>query len=131
MINDYNIKKRIARIVGSIKAACPPRKIILFGSYARREAAEDSDLDLLIVTETKMSSEEIYRMRRELLRDFSIPVQVICVREEEFLETKDVIGGIACRASKYGEALYEKLWAGNLGFSAIEGKEIWARLATR
>ncbi len=108
MIPDSDIKEKIAAIVERIKTAHRPKKIILFGSYAQGEPTEDSDIDILIVTQRRASLEEAYKMRHELLRDFSIPVQLICVSDEEFRESKDVIGGIAYPASKYGEVLYEK-----------------------
>jgi len=85
-----------------------PKKVILFGSYAHGEPTEDSDIDILIVTQRCLTLEETYKIRRELLRYFSVPVQLICVSDEEFKETKDVIGGITYPASKYGEILYEK-----------------------
>lgn len=85
-----------------------PKKIILFGSYAYGEPTEDSDIDILIVTERRLSFEETYKIRREFLRDFSVSVQLVSVGDEEFTETKDVIGGITYPASKYGELLYER-----------------------
>ena len=39
------------RIVESICSVIPVEKIILFGSYARGEATESSDIDLYIITE--------------------------------------------------------------------------------
>ena len=108
MIDDDKINRIAADIVERIKIACQPKKIILFGSYAKSKPSEDSDLDILLVTETRIPHEEIYRMRWDLLRDFSIPVQLICMSEQEFIETRDVVGGIAYPASKYGEVLYEK-----------------------
>jgi predicted nucleotidyltransferase len=101
-------KKTIPKILEKIRGECQPTKVILFGSYAQGEPTKDSDIDILIVTQERLSSQEIYKMRRELLKDFSIPVQLICVSEEEFTETKDVIGGITYPAAKYGEVLYEK-----------------------
>jgi predicted nucleotidyltransferase len=100
--------KDIQKIVQQIVERFHPQKVILFGSYAYGEPTEDSDLDLLIVTERRLSPEETYETRRRFLREFSIPVQLVCVNDEEFMETKDVIGGIAYPASKYGEILYEK-----------------------
>jgi hypothetical protein len=43
-----------------------------------------------------------------LFRDAPLPVQVITMSEEEFEETRDVIGGIAYPAAKYGKVIYEK-----------------------
>ena len=108
MVRVEKVKSTIPKMIDRIRSDCQPTKIILFGSYAHGEPTEDSDIDILIVTEKRLSLEEIYNMRRELLRDFSIPLQLICVSQEEFIETKDVIGGITYPAKKYGEVLYEK-----------------------
>ena len=108
MIGDVKVKKMISEMVGRIIEERQPEKIILFGSYAYGEPTEDSDLDILMVAQERLNSEEVYKIQRELSIDFSIPLQLICVSGEEFLETKDIIGGITFPASKYGEILYEK-----------------------
>ena len=41
MISEQTIQQAVARLV----VAANPSKIILFGSYARGDATEDSDLD--------------------------------------------------------------------------------------
>jgi predicted nucleotidyltransferase len=108
MTADAKVKGAIDKIVERITKEYQPKKVILFGSYAYGEPTEDSDIDILIVTQRRLSREETYKIRRELLRDFSISVQLISVSEEEFTETKDIVGGITYPASKYGEILYEK-----------------------
>jgi predicted nucleotidyltransferase len=94
----------VDRIVEGYK----PEKVMLFGSYAQGNPTEDSDIDILIVTEKGLSPEETYKVQRQLSKRFSIPIQLICVSDEEFRETKHVIGGITYPAAKYGEVLYEK-----------------------
>ncbi len=102
------VRKIIIEIVDRIVKEYKPEKVFLFGSYAYGEPTNESDLDILIITETRLSAEEIYKMRRKLLRHFSFPIQLISVSGEEFAETKDIIGGITYPATKYGEAIYEK-----------------------
>jgi predicted nucleotidyltransferase len=108
MTDDAKVRGMIDKIVERITKEYQPKKVILFGSYAYGEPTEDSDIDILIVTQERLNHEETYKIRRELLRDFSISVQLISVSEEEFTETKDIVGGITYPASKYGEILYEK-----------------------
>ena len=45
MISEKTIQEAVERLV----AAANPNKIILFGSYARGDATEDSDLDLMVI----------------------------------------------------------------------------------
>lgn len=46
--------ERIGIIIDKIVTAYQPDKIMLFGSHATGQAIEDSDLDLLIVKDTKL-----------------------------------------------------------------------------
>jgi len=107
-VRDRKIREVIYKVVDEITKEYQPSKIILFGSYAYGEPTEDSDVDILIVAKRRLSPEETYKIQRQLFGVFSIPIQLISVSEEEFLETKDIVGGITYPAAKYGEVLYEK-----------------------
>jgi predicted nucleotidyltransferase len=95
-------------IAGRIADALAPEQIILFGSYAEGRATADSDLDLLVVTKRSLSREEQLMQVQDLFQDMLLPVQVITISQQVFEETRDVIGGIAYPASKYGRVIYEK-----------------------
>ena len=83
------------------------RRIILYGSRARGTALPESDFDLLVVAAEPVSKrEEIQRLRRAV-HDLPYPVDVWVMGEIEFEETKNVIGGLAYPAHKYGVVLYE------------------------
>ena len=85
------------------------RRIILFGSQARGDARPDSDFDLLIVLRAITPGEKrSYRL--SLYRAFQgagVSVEPWVMSEEEFEETKGVIGGLAYPASTEGVVLYE------------------------
>ena len=49
---DINISKELEEIIEDLKPY-KPEKIFLYGSHARKEAREGSDIDLLIIKETK------------------------------------------------------------------------------
>jgi predicted nucleotidyltransferase len=98
----------LKEVVERIMDALAPERVILFGSYAERRATTDSDLDLLVVTERPLDREERLARTQGLFRDMPLPVQVITISRQEFEETRDVIGGIAYPAAKYGRVIYEK-----------------------
>ncbi|MFH1566850.1 MAG: nucleotidyltransferase domain-containing protein [Gemmatimonadota bacterium] len=81
------------------------RRIILYGSMVTGEAGADSDLDLLVVERGPVSGREERMRYQAALRGFPRPVDVWVMGEEEFEETKDVVGGLAYPAHKYGIAL--------------------------
>ncbi len=91
-----------------IVCSLAPEKVILFGSYAEKRATAESDVDLLVVTGRPLNHKERWARVRGLFRDVPLPVQVITISEQEFEETRDVIGGIAYPATKYGTVIYEK-----------------------
>ncbi len=97
------LKKVVERILNVAK----PKRIILFGSAATDSMTLDSDLDLLVIeTGLKNQREESIRLR-EALGDLNIPIDVFVMEPERFEETKEVIGGIAYPANKYGRVIYE------------------------
>jgi predicted nucleotidyltransferase len=53
MKGNRKIKRIIQRVVNTLKKAYFPEQVILFGSYAEGTAHRNSDIDLLIVKETK------------------------------------------------------------------------------
>ena len=83
------------------------RRIILYGSRARGTALPDSDFDLLVIETDPVSKRaEMQRLRRAV-HDLPYPVDVWVMEEQEFEETKNVIGGFAYPAHKYEVVLYE------------------------
>jgi predicted nucleotidyltransferase len=83
------------------------RRVILYGSRAQGSATEESDFDLLVVEKDPVSKREEMSRLRESLSDVEYPVDVWVMGEEEFEETRNVIGGLAYPAHKYGVVLYE------------------------
>jgi predicted nucleotidyltransferase len=63
-----------------------PQKIILFGSYAYGNPTPDSDVDLLVVMETKASRKERFLAVSRLLMPRPFAVDII-VRTPQEIET--------------------------------------------
>ena len=105
MISNEIIQEMAAKIAKRFD----PQKVVLVGSYARGEATEHSDIDLLVVMEESAPrgkrSAPIIRM---LAEDYALPVDVI-VRSQDALEQwKDVPGSFCRQASSEGVVLYDK-----------------------
>jgi len=85
-----------------------PRKIILFGSYARGEITRDSDLDVLVVTsdDVEDTRQESVRLR-SAMRGILMPMDILAVRETMFHQLKDQIGLIYREAMQNGKVVYD------------------------
>lgn len=57
------------------------RKIIAFGSYARRDLNEGSDIDLIIIGNFK---EKFHKRTANVLALTELPIEPLCYTEEEF-----------------------------------------------
>jgi len=96
----------IQEIVRRVLAAARPDRIILFGSAARGMMTRDSDIDLLVLeTEPSNTHDESVRIRRSI-GDLPYPFDVMVMATRRFEETKNVVGGLAYPANKYGRVIY-------------------------
>jgi predicted nucleotidyltransferase len=97
----------IEEIVRRVLSVAHPDRIILFGSAATGKMTRDSDIDLLII-----DAQENDRRRESVqignaLRGLGFPFDVLVIAEDWFEASKNVVGGIAYPANKYGRVIYE------------------------
>ncbi len=97
----------IREIVGRIRNLADPHRIILFGSAAMGQMTRDSDIDLLVVERSPGDARLESVRLRAALRGLGYPFDVLVMASERYEESKDVIGGIAYPAHKYGKVIYE------------------------
>lgn len=71
-----------------VAAASSPAKVILFGSYARGDASEDSDLDLLVVERTVPDHTGEYLRLRDAVGNLGIGVDLLLLAEDDFEERR-------------------------------------------
>jgi predicted nucleotidyltransferase len=82
-----------------------PRRITLFGSYARGNPSKDSDVDLLILMEGRQVHDKALQIRRRI--DFGFPVDLL-VRSPSELRQRIAWGdGFLVEIEKNGKVLYE------------------------
>jgi predicted nucleotidyltransferase len=99
----------IAYIVEKIAREVAPRRIILFGSYARGDAVPTSDVDLFIIQDRDLSNREMRRQIERLLWGRRFGVDLI-VRKPEEVERNVNDGNPFYTQSILGEGrvLYER-----------------------
>jgi predicted nucleotidyltransferase len=99
-------------ITDKIVDAVLPRKIVLFGSYARGEENAESDLDLLIIQDTPFVPENSrlkeMGMLWRLLADIKIPKDILIYTPDEVARWKSSLNHIIPTALREGIVLYER-----------------------
>lgn len=97
----------LEEIVDRLVQGMHPERIYLFGSQARDEAGESSDIDLLVV----VPDSDLPRHRREafsydLLWGLTVPVDVIVLTRAEFQRASRVKTSLASVVQTEGQMLY-------------------------
>ncbi len=95
----------IQRFVDRIAERFRPRRIILFGSYARGAPRPESDVDLLVLMDTAAEGEESLRIRQAVPCDFGVD---LIVRTPETFQRRLELGDFFLREiAEQGKVLYE------------------------
>ncbi len=103
-MNKAELIEEAARRLAS--AARPPARVILFGSHARGEAVEESDVDFLVIEpDVEDWMAESVRLRR-VLRGLPAAFDVVVVHDEYADEWKDVYGTVVHTALEQGQVLH-------------------------
>jgi predicted nucleotidyltransferase len=97
----------VSEIVKRILGVAEARRIIMFGSAAAGEMSKDSDIDLLVLESTPGDTRNESVRIRQAVRGLAYPFDIIVMAAERFEESKNVVGGIAYPANKYGKVIYE------------------------
>lgn len=96
----------LEEIIRRVLSVASPERIILFGSAATGEMTRDSDIDLLVL-ERRPEDPRAETVRiLHALRGLGYGFDVIVMPTVRFEESKDIIGGIAFPANKYGRVIY-------------------------
>src|ERR1035438_832612 len=91
----------VSNVTGVLVQAAHPKRIILFGSRARGEAASDSDFDIMVVEEIPANRfAEIVRLNR-LLRSFDMAIDLLVVSDENFQYWRDTPGNVYYEAATW------------------------------
>jgi predicted nucleotidyltransferase len=88
-------------------AASHPARVIVFGSYARGEATEDSDLDLLVIERQVVDHTREYLNLREAVGSIGVGVDLLLLSEPEFEKRRRWWSTPIYWAEREGKVLHE------------------------
>jgi len=92
-----------------LRQAAPGSIIIVFGSCARGQITEDSDLDVLVVEPTLTSRHEEMVRLSDVLRPLRIPVDVLVASKETFEYWADTPNTIYHEVAREGRVFHATL----------------------
>ena len=100
------------RLIRAIVDEVHPEQVILFGSRARGEERETSDVDLIVIEAEPFGPErskhkEMLRLYRAV-RDFRVPKDLLVFSNEEVEYWQDSLNHVLARALREGRVLYER-----------------------
>jgi predicted nucleotidyltransferase len=98
----------LADIVKRIVEVAKPDKLMLFGSRARGDAREDSDVDLLVIKPSDQARHLRTLPLYRALRGLGVPKDILWVTPDEVAEWGGVVNHVVWRCLKEGRVLYEK-----------------------
>ncbi len=96
-----NIRKRLVSNLDVVK-------IIMFGSYASGKYNIDSDLDLLVIINTKEKGIKRYAMVSELLEPRKVPMDILVKTPDEIKKRLKMLCPFTENILKTGKVIYEK-----------------------
>lgn len=102
----------IDEVVDIIASEATPEQIILFGSHAKGDATDESDVDLLVVESGEFGAGR--SRRKELARlskavaGFQFPIDILLYSKAEVERWKHSINNVVAHAIREGKVMYER-----------------------
>ena len=101
-------QEKIAEIVNKIALGFNPDKIILFGSYAKGNPTEDSDLDLLIIKSSDLTRPQRVMQVRKMLYGALVPIDILVYTPAEIASSIENKFSLVFEVLNTGKTLYER-----------------------
>lgn len=104
MVDQQKIKKIAERLAKASNA----EKVILFGSHARGDAGEHSDVDYLIIAESQLPRFKRSRSLYKLFQPYPFAMDIIVYTPSEIERGKQSRLSFITTVLKEGKVLYER-----------------------
>lgn len=97
--------KKVAEIIGENTGA---EAIVLFGSHARGQAGENSDVDLLVIAESDLPRHKRSRQLHLLFKPYPFAMDILVYTPEEVETERHFELSFISRVLREGKSLYER-----------------------
>lgn len=97
---------KIELIVDRVTEKYDPKAIIVFGSVARGDSTEDSDLDIAIIMDSDLSEHERNVMLRVCIGSIGMAMDLLVFTPEEIEAERDDDSSIISEIMRTGEVVY-------------------------
>lgn len=104
MLSDQMIVDAAQRMAAH---ASSPARVLLFGSYARGDADEGSDLDLLVIEQNVEDKAAEYLKLHRAVGSLGVGVDVLVLSQHEFDRRSQVPGTVPYWAKKEGRVIHD------------------------
>ena len=100
------LRKEIRDFVRSVAREFSPQRVVLFGSYARGNPSDDSDVDLLVIMRTrKRTLQQALEIRQRIPRQF--PLDLLVRTPQDLARRVALKDSFLTGILAEGETLYE------------------------
>jgi predicted nucleotidyltransferase len=100
-------QKQIRSIVSRIAEVQNPLRIYLFGSYQRGLATGESDIDLLVIHDTRLKTAQRAAEVQRMFNPYLYDLDIIVMTPDEFESQKNQINTLAYFVNNEGELVYD------------------------
>lgn len=106
--NGRTLREWLPEVVDAIAERLDPLQIILFGSLARGDEHQDSDIDLVVVLPEVTDRHAAAVAVRRATASLPVPIDVIAVDPEEIRRRGDELGHVLRPALREGQVVHDR-----------------------
>lgn len=99
--------EQIQAVVDTIVEHFQPQTVILFGSYAKGQADENSDLDILVIKDTDLPKHRrLIGLGKKLTKVLIHPMDILVYTPQEIAESSNFKGDFVNQVIREGRTVY-------------------------